>query len=70
MDYEIENKSCLNCIWHDQCEDIEPCAFFDNGQYDDAQTDSEIEIQLEIDRKKYDQEYQKYIKEFSDGNRE
>ena len=26
-----ENYSCVDCIWHDQCESDVPCGFFDPG---------------------------------------
>lgn len=63
-----EKYSCVDCIWHDQCESDKPCDFFDRGQSGGSLTDGEIEIQIEHDRFRYTQEYEKYIDEFSDGN--
>ena len=67
---ENENYTCLNCIWHDQCESDEPCGFFDRGQSALELSDGEIEIDIEVGRKEYGQAYQKYIQEFCDGNKE
>lgn len=62
---ENEKYSCLDCIWHDQCESDEPCDFFDRGQNVIDLADSEIEADIEAGRKEYNQAYQKYIQEFS-----
>lgn len=67
---ETEKYTCLDCIWHDQCESDEPCDFFDRGQSVLDLSDAEIEKDIEAGRKEYGQAYQKYIQEFSDDNRE
>lgn len=67
---ENEKYSCVDCIWHDKCDSDEPCDFFDRGQISLELSDNEIEIYVEISRKVYGQAYQKYIQEFSDGNKE
>lgn len=64
MEYNNENHSCLECIWHDQCESEEICSMFDPGR---LPTDEEIEIEIEIKRKQYGIAYQKYIEQYGDG---
>lgn len=59
-----EVYSCLDCIWHDQCEDEKPCEFFDRGQ--NQMSEKELESQIESGRVKYRNEYDKYINEYSD----
>lgn len=68
---ESKNYTCENCIWNSQCPSREICDFFDNGQYNDLElSDEEIELRIETDRNEYRQAYQKYIQEFTDGNKE
>lgn len=67
---ENEKYSCVDCIWHEQCDNYEPCEFFDRGQHGLELSDDDLELSVESGRKEYDQEYQKYIQEFSDGNKE
>lgn len=62
---ENEKYTCLDCIWNSQCEDVEPCAFFDRGQYDDLELpDEEIELRIESGRVEYNRAFQEYIKDF------
>lgn len=63
-----ENYSCVDCIWHDQCESDVPCEFFDMGHSADSLTDDEVEVIIEANRQEYKKEYPEYISEFSDGN--
>lgn len=62
---ENEKYSCLDCIWHDQCESEEPCGFFDRGRYGLELSEDEIHASIESNREKYNREYQKYIQEFN-----
>lgn len=55
-------KSCINCVWSNQCRREVPCDFYDNGRYDEMLTDEEIEVQIEINRKEYRNAFQEYIK--------
>lgn len=59
-----EKYSCVDCIWHDQCESDQPCGFFDRGQYGVDLSDDEIEMETEIRRKEYSQAYQRYVQGF------
>lgn len=59
-----EVYSCLDCIWHDQCEDEKSCEFFDRGQI--QVSDEELESQIESGRIKYRNEYAKYANEYGD----
>ncbi len=63
-----ENYSCVDCIWHDQCESDVPCDFFDTGRSGGLLTDGEIEICIENNRKEYEKAYLEYADEYSDGN--
>lgn len=56
---------CIDCIWHDQCEDEKPCSFFDDGHNSMIPTDEEIELQIETGRKKFESNYREYISEYS-----
>lgn len=67
---ENEKYSCVDCIWHDQCESDELCGFFDRGCYGLELSDDDIELNVKSDRVAYGQAYEKYIQEFSDGNKE
>lgn len=49
-----ENYSCVDCIWHDQCESDMPCDFFDTGRSGGTLTDREIEIRIDINRQEYE----------------
>lgn len=62
-----ESYSCVDCIWHDQCESSVPCEFFDAG-CDESLVDDKIEKIIESDRKEYGKAYTEYVSEFSDGN--
>ena len=42
-----ENYSCVDCIWHDQCESDVPCEFFDAGHSGDTLTDEEVKAAVE-----------------------
>lgn len=53
--------SCLECLWHDQCEDERICGFF-------SPIDEDLEIKMSLfdeekARKEYQEEYQEYISE-------
>ena len=63
-----ENYSCVDCIWHDQCESDVPCDFFDTGRSGGTLTDGEIEIGIELNRQEYKKAYAEYVGEYSDGN--
>lgn len=63
-----ENYSCVDCIWHDQCESDSPCDFFDPGRSGGSLTDDEVMMITEENRQNYNKEYREYIGEFSDGN--
>lgn len=63
-----ENYSCVDCIWHDQCESDVPCSFFDPGHSGISLTDDEIKTGVELNRQEYKKAYAEYIGEFSDGN--
>ena len=43
-----ENYSCVDCIWHDQCESDVLCDFFDSGRSGESLTDDEIESGIEL----------------------
>lgn len=64
MEYKNEQHSCIDCIWHDQCESDEVCDLFDPGR---LPTDEEIELQIEIGREQYRSEFHQYVKEYEDG---
>ena len=63
-----ENYSCVDCIWHDQCESDGPCEFFDAGHSGDTLTDEEVKAAVELNRQEYGKAYAEYVSEFSDGN--
>jgi hypothetical protein len=63
-----ENYSCVDCIWHDQCESDVPCEFFDAGHSGDTLTDEEVKAAVELNRQEYGKAYAEYVSEFSDGN--
>lgn len=63
-----ENYSCVDCIWHDQCESDVPCDFFDSGHSGISLTDDEIKTGVELNRQEYEKAYAEYVGEFSDGN--
>ena len=63
-----ENYSCVDCIWHDQCESDVPCEFFDAGHSGDTLTDEEVRAAVELNRQEYGKAYAEYVSEFSDGN--
>lgn len=65
MEYKSEKPSCLECIWHDQCGCDEICVFFDPGR---LPTDEEIELETEMLRQQYSNDYQKYLEENGDVN--
>lgn len=65
MEYKSEKPSCLECIWRDQCESDEICDFFDPGR---LPTDEEIELETEMLRQQYSNDYQKYLEENGDVN--
>ena len=62
-----ENYSCVDCIWHDQCESDVPCEFFDAGHSGDTLTDEEVKAAVELNRQEYGKAYAEYVSEFS-GN--
>ena len=64
-----ENYSCVDCIWHDQCESDVLCDFFDSGRSGESLTDDEIESGIELNRQEYKKAYAEYVGEYSDGNR-
>jgi hypothetical protein len=55
-----EEFSCLDCIWCDQCRDVQPCMFFDNGE-------SEIVTEQDEEQQKSDyyDAFLEYIQEFN-----
>ena len=63
-----ENYSCVDCIWHNQCESDVPCEFFDAGHSGDTLTDEEVKAAVELNRQEYGKAYAEYVSEFSDGN--
>ena len=63
-----ENYSCVDCIWHDQCESDVLCDFFDSGRSGVSLTDDEIESGIELNRQEYKKAYAEYVGEYSDGN--
>lgn len=63
-----EKYSCVDCIWHDQCESDVPCDFFDLGRSGDLLTDDEIKTAVELNRQEYEKAYAEYASEYSDGN--
>lgn len=65
---ETGHYSCLDCIWHDQCESAEPCEFFDRGQDITSLTDDDISTYTEVRRNQFEKDYLEYIKEYGDGN--
>ena len=48
-----ENYSCVDCIWHDQCESDVPCDFFDTGRSGGEQIAADFQpvFVQEIDRR-------------------
>lgn len=60
-----EEFSCLDCIWCDQCRDVQPCMFFDNGK-SGIVTDQDVEQIVEKNRKDYSEAYLDYLAEFND----
>lgn len=65
---EKDKYSCVDCIWHDQCESAEPCDFFDTGREVVSLTDDEICLYTEIQRSQFENDYLEYVKEYGDGN--
>lgn len=65
---ENGNYSCVDCIWHDQCESVVPCDFFDAGKDILSLTDEDISSYTETRRSQFEEEYREYIKEYGDGN--
>ena len=63
-----ENYSCVDCIWHDQCESDVLCDFFDSGRSGESLTDDEIESGIELNRQEYKKAYAEYVGEYSVGN--
>ena len=63
-----ENYSCVDCIWHDQCESDVLCDFFDSGRSGESLTDDEIESGIELSRQEYKKAHAEYVGEYSDGN--
>jgi len=63
-----ENYSCVDCIWHDQCESDVLCDFFNSGRSGESLTDDEIESGIELNRQEYKKAYAEYVGEYSDGN--
>lgn len=63
-----ENYSCVDCIWHDQCESDVLCDFFDSGRSGESLTDDEIESGIELNHQEYKKAYAEYVGEYSDGN--
>lgn len=63
MENNTGKYSCVDCIWQDQCQSDEPCAFFDDGS--GLPTDEEIEIQIEHGRKEYREEFHEYVSEYN-----
>ena len=63
-----ENYSCVDCIWHDQCESDVLCDFFDSGRSGESLTDDEIESGIELNRQEYKKAYAEYVGEYSDGS--
>lgn len=63
-----ENYSCVDCIWHDQCESDVLCDFFNSGRSVESLTDDEIESGIELNRQEYKKAYAEYVGEYSDGN--
>ena len=63
-----ENYSCVDCIWHDQCESDVLCDFFNSGRSGESLTDDEIESGFELNRQEYKKAYAEYVGEYSDGN--
>ena len=63
-----ENYSCVDCIWHDQCESDVPCEFFDAGHSGETLTDEDVKAAVELNRQEYGKAYAEYVSEFSDGN--
>lgn len=61
MEYKNEQHSCLECIWHDQCESEEPCDFFDPGR---LPTDEEMAAADEVAKAEYRWGYYKYLNEY------
>ena len=59
-----ENYSCVDCIWHDQCESDVPCEFFDAGHSGDTLTDEEVKAAVELNRQEYGKAYAEYVSEF------
>ena len=58
-------KSCLECIWCEQCGDISPCEYFDDGKQ--FLNEEEIEIVIEQSRTNFKAEYEEYLNEWSNG---
>lgn len=67
MNENTNRHSCRTCIWNDQCEDEQPCAFYDDGSNEIDLSDAEIEQRVENGRRKFRNEYWKYMKEYDDG---
>ena len=67
MNGKINWHLCLTCIWNDQCEDEQSCAFYDDGRNDVDMSDDEIIQLVENGREKYRKEYWNYLKEYGDG---
>ena len=62
-----DQYSCRTCIWNEQCENETPCSFHDDGRSEIDLSDTEIENQVESGRRKYEDEFSEYVKEFDDG---
>lgn len=67
MNENTNRHSCRTCIWNDQCEDEQPCAFYDDSSNEIDLSDVEIEQRVENGRRKFRNEYWKYMKEYDDG---
>ena len=52
MNENTNRHSCRTCIWNDQCEDEQPCAFYDDGSNEIDLSDAEIEQRVENGRRK------------------
>ena len=60
-----ENYSCVDCIWHDQCESDVPCDFFDTGRSGGEQIAADFQP---VFVQEYEKVYMEYVGETCDGN--
>ena len=65
MNENTNRHSCRTCIWNDQCEDEQPCAFYDDGRYESMDlTDKELETLIQRRKLEFRKEFDAYLKDY------